>query len=270
MSLRVENLAYLSRGVRTYGMRPVLARARGVWELQWVFRGEAWPDRAGGGRGARRAPCLYVSHPDSSHGWAGEGRGYAEVFVVHARTVPVELEGAVNPAGTLVVELSEQEHRLQAGRLDELWELWRGGDARLGLKLEQVLVEAALLVLGRTAAAAAVISPAGRVERALHWFEENVGEGPLVEDVARAVGVSAAHLRRLFAEAGREPPRVELARLRMAVARRCLRRGWKLEQVAGYLGFSEASAFSRAFSAECGCPPREWRRRAAADAAESG
>lgn len=137
------------------------------------------------------------------------------------------------------------------------------GDVRLRLKLEQLLIEVSLLVVGRRAPAVTRLQPENRVEQALHWFEENLGERPSTEDLARAVGVSAAYLRRLFSEAGRAAPREEMARLRMEAAQRCLREGWKLERVAQFLGFSEASAFSRAFSATCGVSPTEWFRREA-------
>jgi AraC-like DNA-binding protein len=257
----LASVAYFARGLRTYGVRPVLARRRGVWEFQWVLRGTARPEPLVAGGVEGRAPALYLSHPESAHGWTDAGAAASEIFVLHFRAVPRELAARVKPTETLVLNLSESERRSVVARLEEAWEMRRAGDVRLGLKLEQVLVETALLVVGRGAPAAARSSQADRVEQALHWFEENLGERPSVEDVARAVGVSAAHLRRLFAEAGREAPQVELARLRMATAQRCLREGWKLERVAEYLGFSEASAFSRAFSGVCGASPRKWRAR---------
>lgn len=252
------NLTYLARGVRMYGLRPVLTRMRDFWELQWIFRGGARPDRSGGGVFRGKAPCLYISHPNSRHGWTDEGDGESEVFVLHFRTVAAELAEQVKSSESLALELGPAEHRQLAARLNEVWEMSRGSDVRLGLKLEQVLVEVALLVLGRRASAAVNGLAASRVERALHWFEENLGENPTVDDVACAVGVSAAHLRRIFAEEGCRSPRAELARLRMAAAQRCLREGWKQERVARFLGFSDASAFSRAFSAECGLSPRKW------------
>ncbi len=255
------NLAYWARGTRTYGLRPVLGRARGFWELQWIIAGGARPERDEAGFAPGAPPCLYVSHPDSSHGWTDDGAGESEVFVLHFRSVPPELAARVAPARTLVVKLAAAERRAALVRLEEAWALAGAGDARLGLKLDQVLVETALLVLGRSAPAAPADLPADRVERVLHWVEENLGENPSVDDMARAAGVSSAHLRRLFAEAGRPAPRAELARLKMEAARRCLLAGWKLERVAEYLGFSEASAFSRAFSAASGCSPRVWRAR---------
>lgn len=254
------NLTYLARGRRNYGLRPVLGgQPRGRWELQWILRGDARPDRPEPGFAAGPAPCLYLSHPDSPHGWTDEPRGESEVFVLQFKEIPAELAARVKPAKTLTLPLLEEERRALTVRLAEVWEMARAGDSRLGLKLDQILVETALLALGRGAPETTRGPLADRVEMALRWLEENLGERPSIADAARAVGVSAAHLRRLFADAGRATPHKELARLRMAAARRCLREGWKLERVAGFLGFSEASAFSRAFSAECGQSPRRWR-----------
>ena len=100
--------------------------------------------------------------------------------------------------------------------------------------------------------------PVDRVKAALQWYEENVGDNPSADDVAKAVGVTRGHLRRMFLEAGMNAPKVEFSRLRMTVAQRCLIAGWKLERIAGYLGFSEASALSRSFLAVCGRSPRRW------------
>lgn len=258
MTTSVENLAYLARGTRLYGLRPVLGRPRGYWELQWVLRGGARPNHADRAVNSGKAPCLYVSHPDSPHGWTDDGASPSEVFVLHFRAVPAELGARVKMAETLIVELSESERRQLAVRLDEIADMARAADERLALKLGQVLIEVALLVLGRAAPITAKSATGNRVERALHWAEENIGENPSAAAVARAIGVSPAHLRRVFAEAGRDSPRGELAKLRIAAAQRCLREGWKLERIAQYLGFSEASVLSRAFSAVCGVSPRKW------------
>jgi AraC-like DNA-binding protein len=255
------NLAYIGHGTRMYGLRPVLGRARGFWELQWVLRGEARPDNIDAREAKAPGPRLYVSHPDSPHGWTDDGGRSSEIFVLHFRDVPEELAATVNPAKTLIVGLDESEARQHRGRLDEIRRVHDESDPRLALKLGQILIEVSLLMLGRAAPDVASSRDLGRVERALHWFEENIGEHPSAEDVARAVGVSSAHLRRLFTAAGKDAPKAEFTRLRIAVAGRCLREGWKLDRIAGYLGYSEASAFSRAFSASCGASPREWLKR---------
>jgi AraC-like DNA-binding protein len=261
MMRAAANLAYIGQGTRMYGLRPILGRPRGFWELQWILRGEARPDNLAPVPSAGKGVRLYVSHPDSPHGWTDAGGRSSEVFVLHFREVPEELAAAVNPAKTLILAIDDSEARQHRGRLDEIRRAHEAGDPRLALKLDQILIEVSLLMLGRLAPDAASGRTLDRVERALHWFEENIGENPATEDMARAAGVSLAHLRRLFAAAGKDSPKAECTRLRMALARRCLRDGWKLERIASYLGYSEASAFSRAFSESCGSSPREWLKR---------
>lgn len=257
MPMTTDNLAYIGRGTRAYGLRPVIGRARGYWEFEWIFSGRARPNPASSNI-TTEAPYLCVSHPDSPHGWTDDAANVSEVAVLHFHRVPGELVALVKPAESRIQPLSESEHRQVSARLNEIWEMHRAGDGRLALKLMQILAEVTLLIMDRSTAPAMRLHKGDRVARALHWFEENIGENPSAEQVAEAVGVSLAHLRRLFAEAGQGSPRQEMARLRMQAAQRCLRAGWKLERIARYLGFSEASVLSRAFSGVCGESPRQW------------
>lgn len=192
------------------------------------------------------------------HGWEDKVDNSCDIYVMHARSIPGELLVRVESGATLLRELSENEAKRHRMRLDELWHMREQKDERLMLKMSQLLIEVALLVLGRP-----VVSPEPwvdrRVELALHWFEENIGHNPSVVDMARAVGVSPAHLRRLFEQEGRASPKQELARIRMQAVQRCLRAGWSLERIAQYLGFSEASALSRAFRDHFGISPKVWR-----------
>ena len=59
-----------------------------------------------------------------------------------------------------------------------------------------------------------------RVNHALTWFEEHMHQAPNCETIASAVGCSAAHLRRLFKDAGVAPIVAQLdeRRLRRATA----------------------------------------------------
>jgi AraC-like DNA-binding protein len=269
------NLVYLAKGARTYGLRPVLGRPRGYWELQWVFKGGARPDNLALTEAEARSPRLHLAHPDSPHGWTDDGDGVAEVFVLHFRTVPPELADQVNMAGTRMLCLADTERRHFTARLADVADLAGAADSRLKLKLEQILIEVALLVLTRATPPPTRRPTGDRVEQALHWFKENIAENPSTAEVARAVGVSPAHLRRLFADAGQDAPRTEMSRLRMAAVQRCLREGWKLEKIAANLGFSEASAVSRAFAQVCGTSARQWLNRwvagdSAATAARAG
>ena len=82
-----------------------------------------------------------------------------------------------------------------------------------------------------------------------------------VEQVARSLGVDRRTVHRHLAEAGQtyssvlNATRVDLAEHLVAGRR------YSLTEVADLLGFSSASNFSRWFSNEFGCSPRQWRAK---------
>ena len=178
--------------------------------------------------------------------------------MLHFRSAPAELLAVVKPAKTFVVSLRASELKRHRKLLDVACGLHEAGDPRWRVKFEQILLEVTLLVMARAGPVVVDERPVDRVKQALQWYEENIGDNPSADAVAKAVGVTRGHLRRLFLEAGMNGPKAEFARLRMAVAQRCLIAGWKLERIAAYLGFSEASALSRSFLAVCGRSPRRW------------
>jgi transcriptional regulator GlxA family with amidase domain len=108
----------------------------------------------------------------------------------------------------------------------------------------------------RTLAGAETIAPA------LRLIAERYREPLPVTRLARACGVSASHLRRLFVdELGASPReqvtahRIELAACRLASGRAAI------ADIAAEVGFATLSSFNRLFRAHRGCSPREWRRR---------
>ena len=258
MEFVAGNVVRVAQGTRKYGVKPVFPLPRGFWELEWVFEGGARLVNATCNIPEAGAPCLYISHPDSPHGWTDEGSGESEIFVLHFRTAPAELLAVVKPAKTFAVPLKAAELKRHRKLLDEACASHAAKEPSWRIKFEQILLEATLLAMKRAGPSVRDEGPADRVAQALHWFEENIGDNPSADDVAKAVGDTRGHLRRLFIESGRNAPKVEFSRLRMAVAQRCLTAGWKLDQIAGYLGFSEASALSRSFWAVCGRSPRRW------------
>lgn len=253
-----KNLRYLSFGTRTYAEKPVIARARGWWEFEFIFNGRARPTGVDSSTPEGDKPRLYIFHPDSPHGWTDDDGGFSEIFVVHFSDVPDELKETIQPTKPIHVELDAANVRRMASRLQEVHNATIADDMLTSLKLHQLLVEMTILALGKKGDAHPPVEPADKVARAIHWLEENIGEGPSVEDAARAVGISAAHLRRLFSKAGIPSPQAELTRLRLAAAKRCLKEGWKQEKIAAFLGFSEASAFARAFRDASGQTPGGW------------
>lgn len=99
-----------------------------------------------------------------------------------------------------------------------------------------------------------------RVEAALNYLRRYYGAEIGVPDVARAVGLSVTHLRRLFVEQLNVPPHAYLQRLRMERAKMLLQGGLhSVTEVAALCGFSSVYAFSRAFKQEIGVPPTRWK-----------
>ncbi|MFH1497556.1 MAG: AraC family transcriptional regulator [Verrucomicrobiota bacterium] len=256
-----QNRVYLNSGRRMYGRLPVLGRARGYWEFQLVFKGGARPSGVAAGDFDPARARIYVSHPDSEHGWTDDPDGVSEVFVLHFVEVPDELAVSVGPERPLVVELDEAEADRIARRLAEVPRDSGGDSVLASLVVQGLLVELSVLAISGAGRESPLAVPPDRVARALHWMEENVSGGSAtVKGAAQSVGVSVAHLRRLFAESGRASPRRELLGVRVAAAQRCLRAGWRQKQIATFLGFSEVGAFSRAFTDYVGVSPGRWAR----------
>jgi len=101
-----------------------------------------------------------------------------------------------------------------------------------------------------------------KTRQALAWFVEQMDSRPTVGRVAEAVGVSSAHLRRLFHESGAATPLQEFKRLRLDRAKQLLgTTGLGMSQIAEASGFGSASDFSRAFARHVGHAPTVWRQR---------
>lgn len=248
-----DNLRYLGGGTRFYGQHPVLARTRGVWEVEFVFSGAARP--SGVADGLIAGPRLHLARPESAHGWIDHTGGASEVWVLHFAMVPAELAAAMGGGERRVWALDAAAgRRFRAfGREMREARFWTRPEA--SARVTAILAEITTWVAGRQTTELAESNVGARVERCLHWYRERLTEAPGVAALARVAGCSGTHLRRLFAEAGRGTPHEEMARLRIEAAEQCLREGWSQAAVAEQLGFSEVSAFARAYRRVTGRPP---------------
>lgn len=100
------------------------------------------------------------------------------------------------------------------------------------------------------------------VDRAIGWINEHAHDQEVtVEDIARAVHVSASHLRRLFRLMVGSGPKRYLTSVRLQAAKSFMLQGnCKLEEVARVCGFADARRFSAAFKGQFGMSPSEWRK----------
>ena len=103
----------------------------------------------------------------------------------------------------------------------------------------------------------------GIVRRARFHLREELGRGhPTAASVGRQLGMSARSLHRRLREEGTTLRRL-LDALRLELAERYLREGVSIDETAFLLGYSEASAFQRAFRRWTGWTPAAYRRRRA-------
>jgi AraC-like DNA-binding protein len=83
---------------------------------------------------------------------------------------------------------------------------------------------------------------------------------PHLQQLAAEAGVTAAHLVRRFQQATGLPPLAWQMQQRMALARRLLRAGQPIIDVALATGFADQAHFSKAFSRFCGMSPGRYRQ----------
>lgn len=107
---------------------------------------------------------------------------------------------------------------------------------------------------------------AAPVRRAVELMHTQVAEPWTLDELARRVGVSRTALAGKFRAAMGDTPLNYLRTLRMQRAMRLLSdTDAALEQVAGAIGYTDAFSFSKVFKKVVGVPPREFRRRDAAE-----
>lgn len=82
-----------------------------------------------------------------------------------------------------------------------------------------------------------------------------------LEDVARALGCSRAHLCRKFQQATQQTPFQFLLNMRIEAAKRLLNAGAPIARVAEMVGFNDPLYFSKVFTAQVGEPPSRYRAR---------
>ena len=81
-----------------------------------------------------------------------------------------------------------------------------------------------------------------------------------VSDVAKATGLNASYLNTCFRQQTGESVTAFIRRCKTEKAKQLLRhREYSIAQVCGMLGYCDQSHFTRAFKAEAGCTPGEFR-----------
>lgn len=263
-------LVYLSAGARDYEARPIVPLSRISWEIQAVVEGRIafhTPLRLG----TPRHRTLWVTPPGHVHGWRGDQGSLAQVIVFHFESLP-------DPVAEWVRRLGHLEQALTSAQIQHLRTLyaeaqdeWRRPGLLSGIRWSRMALDLTLLIGelinpgldGAGEALGRPITHGARVELAMRLFSEHLHEGWGVEEVGRAAGISAPHLRRLFHEVLGASPRKTFERIRLRRAQELmLQPGPTLESVAQACGYQNGATLSRAFRRELGITPSQWQGRA--------
>ncbi|QYY37242.1 AraC family transcriptional regulator [Ruficoccus sp. ZRK36] len=139
---------------------------------------------------------------------------------------------------------------------------WYNPQPDMLLRYEHTLLELSLLVMEAafTHEVKDVNREHERVRTAIKCFTERIGDNPSLEQIAREVGSSAPHLRRLFHRVMGTSPKRAFDQIRFQRAFQLMAEPeTKLSEVGESCGFESPSAFSRAFKNKFGCSPDRWR-----------
>ncbi len=99
------------------------------------------------------------------------------------------------------------------------------------------------------------------VERALHLMQGNLEQPLRIVEIARQVGVSQKTLEMRMQAELQHTPQAFYRRLRLNLARHLVEgTDQSMTEIAGRCGYDNASAMTRAFKAQFGCPPRDVRK----------
>ncbi|HEY0946849.1 MAG TPA: AraC family transcriptional regulator [Opitutaceae bacterium] len=256
-------LRYVGYGRREWRTAPMPKHRRVNWEFLATLNGEASPVIEGHAPIPRSGPTLWLFPPEVSHGWESDEAKGNDVVVLHYSGLDPFVEQIVRRDGWLAVPLSKQDVATINDMAKELWAHYWRPTVLGGFYADRALATLCLIALHnhpecrRPAAPKAAIAT---VEAAERWILSHVSNNRAVSEAAQAIGVSRAQLYRLIQQIRGCSPRRLLLRLRFETAKRIMSESdLKLDSVARECGFSDASAFCRAFRAVHGCSPAHWR-----------
>lgn len=101
----------------------------------------------------------------------------------------------------------------------------------------------------------------GTIRRVKQFLFEHYAEKITLDQLAKIAGLSPYHLLRTFEHVVGLPPYAFLTNVRVERAKRLLRRGWPIAQVAQESGFYDQSHFTRHFKRIVGVTPGRYARR---------
>jgi AraC-like DNA-binding protein len=258
-------LRYVAEGERRYGTAPIPVVTRLNWEFESVLAGRMAPTLPGGEKLPLAERTLWIFPPSTAHGWTGDCDRPCEVSVIQPAEAPEPVASLARQRRWLAARLDSRDAALIRDMTSSLMREHQAPTTVGGLLEARAVAELCLIAMrsepvrrlpGGARHARAV------ADAAVAWYVEHLERDPPLAEIAEAVGASASHLRRLAHEAYGKSPHELLQAARFARAHELMRGGgMALDAVAAACGFSDGSAFSRAFRQRHGQPPARWRRR---------
>ena len=99
------------------------------------------------------------------------------------------------------------------------------------------------------------------VNRSLEFISNNYSKDITISDIANAVNISNSYLRKLFAKELHLSPQTAITQKRIAVPKALLQnQNLQVNLIAEMCGFSDQSAFSKAFKKKVGVSPLDYRK----------
>lgn len=246
---------------------PIPCHTRTNWEFYALLEGQCALRFSDAGEWTVQPRSLWLFAPDCSHGWANVAGVEFQRVALHFSAVP-------DPVGQLVRQQGGWVRRsLDDGAVDRVREIAAGLEAHFRvptrispLHFQRALLELSLFILGGveapgTAPGLSDLSEL-RIERALAWYVEHLGQHPKVAQVADAIHVSPSHLRRLFAQTRNTSPKAAFQRVRLERAMELMGNSvLTLEEVATHCGYTSASHLCREHKSLQHFTPTVWRKR---------
>lgn len=251
-------IPYLSAGNRFYGDKPTPVMSRSCYEFQVILSGLAVPCPLPAHTVPRDRPRLYISDPASAYGWTDDPGCESHIRVLHSVSVPQPLADLMQEQSIMQIPLTDAHVRTVAFVWDYLSPHYRRPSPTSSLALQACLLLLTEMAMPATNESVSLDQQDYHREKsrqAWHYFRQHLAQFPTVEQVATAIGLSAPHFRRIFHSAEGCSPHTAFQRDRMQLAARFLREGQSVTAVAHALGYSETSAFSRAYLAHHGHTP---------------
>ncbi|MCC5843283.1 MAG: helix-turn-helix transcriptional regulator [Verrucomicrobia bacterium] len=252
----------MNTGPRFYRKNPVYPHSRHHAEFQLIASGTAcpWYEDDRDVSLDPLSPRLWVHAKQQVHGWRDTTDTPCEIAVFHFSALHPLMEDLLRSSPVLSIPVTREASRDILARAESAKALAAGATAENILTLEKLHLDLSILVLRNSAFPAkshAASQAEQRVEEACGLYIGHLREQWTAERIARRIGLSPPHLRRMFLQVKGRPPKEVYTEIRMGIARRRLQLGQEtLAELSEQLGFSEPSAFSRAYTRYYGHSPR--------------